>query len=89
MLFHIHIQAYQVLAVSWELWFFFMGVCTHMSASASAAQRGAWDHLDLEFKAIVSLLIWVLGIRLGPLEEQQALDPSAISPASKCLEHNR
>ena len=42
-------------------------VRVHVSAAVHRGQKGASNPLELEFQAIVSYLMWVLGIRLGVL----------------------
>lgn len=39
--------------------------------SGHGGQKRALDSLELELKVVVSGLTWVLGTKLGPLQEQQ------------------
>ena len=52
-----------------------VSVCVygHMHAGAEGGQKIISDALELELRAIVSHLIWGLGIDSGLLEEQQVL----------------
>lgn len=43
--------------------------CVHISAGVLGGQKMALDLLELELKAVVSHLIWVLGIEPRPLCE--------------------
>lgn len=54
-----------------------------MRTSTSRGQRRTHDLLELELQMFVSLLMWVLGIELGLLQEQHTLTTEpALQPCS-------
>lgn len=57
----------------------------HMSADAQGGQKNVLDCLELEFQAVLSHLIWVLGLNSCLLQEQYMLSTAEPPPDPRPL----